>query len=487
MELSNSEVYKRTINSSLWMTASILIQRVLGIVSFLILSRVILPEAYGIMASVTIVIGFLNTISQTGFEAALIQSKDEITSYLNKVWTLNILKSIGLFLIIWFVAPFAGKFFNIEEYVDVIRFSGLFVMLEGLSNIGHIYFSKDINFKMVFFRDLGMPISYIIIALIAVQFISPVWALASATFASYVWATSATYFLSPYRPRFDFNFQKLKKLFNYSSWVIASNLANYINSVIDSTFLAHLLGPGQLGIYSKARDFSVIPSSYISQIASKIGFASISKVQADKASVKNALMKLFDITMLISLPFLALVFTQANNLISLVLKAEWSDIVFPLKFLMIAMTIRGFIIITYPIFNGMGKPKIYFNSILIQIISVFIGLWFMVPKYGISGAAYAIIISTSLCFIYTTFNVVKLTGLKLRTLIPCTFAVSVATLVAGILSVMYNRFIGFGNVPEYIIAMIGIGVIYNAIIFMMWKSFKIGPGDTLKSILQNLI
>ncbi len=487
MALSNTEVYKRTINSSLWMTADILIQRILGVVSFLILSRLILPEAYGIMASVTIVIGFLNTISQTGFEAALIQSNDEIKDYLNKVWTLNIIKSIGIFLIIWLIAPFAAKFFNVEGYVDVIRFSGLFVMAEGFSNIGHVYFSKDINFKMIFFRDLGMPIAYMITALIGVQFISPVLALASATLASYSWATISTYFLSPYRPRLDFHFHKLRKLFKYSSWVIGSNLANYINSAIDSTFLAHLLGPQKLGIYSKARDFSVIPSSYISQIANKIGFPSISKVQADKESVRNALSKLFDITILISLPFLAFIFTQANNLISLVLEAEWLDIVFPLKFLMIAMTIRGFIIITYPVFNGMGKPRIYFNSILIQIISVFIGLWFMAPKYGISGAAYAIIISTSLCFIYTTFNAVKLTDLKLRTLIPCTFAVCIATLVAGLLSVAYNRAIGFGNIFEYAVAMVGIGIIYIAIIFMMWKVFKIGPGETLRSILQNII
>ncbi len=487
MELSNSEVYKRTINSSLWMTADILIQRVLGIVSFLLLSRLIMPEAYGIMASVTILIGFLNTISQTGFEAALIQSKDGIVQYLNKVWTLNILRSIAIFLIIWIVAPFAAKFFNVGDYVDVIRFSGLFVVAEGLSNIGHIYFTKNIDFKMIFFRDLGMPIAYMIMGLIMVQLVSPVWALASATLTSYLWSTLSTYFLSPYRPRFDFHFKNLRNLFNYSSWIVGSNLANYLNSVIDSTFLAHLLGPQELGIYTKARDFSTIPSSYVSQIAIKIGFASISKVQADKQSVRNALQKLFDINMLIALPFLALVFTQANNLIGLVLKAEWADIVFPLKFLMIAMTIRGFVTITYPIFNGMGKPKIYFYSILIQVVALFFGLWFMVPKYGISGAAYSLIISTGLCFIYTTYNVVRLIEFKLSKLIPCTFAVCFATLVAGALSVGYNRFVGFGNIFEYASAMIGIGIIYNAIIFIMWKYFKIGPGETLKSILQNII
>lgn len=487
MALSNTEVYKRTINSSVWMTADILIQRVFGVVSFLILSRFILPEAYGIIASATILIGFLNTVSQTGLEAAMIHSKDEIKDFLNKVWTLNILKSLSLFGVIYFLAPLAAQFFKIEAYTSVIRFCGLFVVTEGLSNIGHIYFSKDINFKMIFFRDLGMPISYLAIALIMVNFTSPVWALASANLASFFWATFATYLLSPYRPRFDFGFGKLRALLNYSSWSVASNLGNYVNGVIDSTFLAHLLGPQQLGIYSKARDFSVIPSSYISQIANKIGFPSIAKIQTDKQSVRNALMKLFDITMLTSLPFAALVFTQANNLIGLVLKGEWTDVVFPLKFLMIAMTIRGFSIITYPIFNGTGKPKIYFYSILIQIVSVFSGLWYFVPKFGIYGAAYAIIISTFACFVYTTYNAIRLIDFKLGRLLPCIFAVSFSTFVAGGLSVAYNRYVGFGNIFEYGAAMIGIGAVYFALIFMMWKSFKIGPGETLKSILQNVL
>lgn len=486
MALSNTEVYKRSINSSVWMTADILLQRVFGVVSFLILSRLILPEAYGIIASATIIIGFLNTVSQTGLEAAMIQSKDEIKDYLNKVWTLNILKSTLLFGLIYLSAPFAARFFNIADYTDVIRFCGLFVVVEGLSNIGHIYFAKDINFKMIFFRDMGMPVFYLIVALIAVNYISPVWALASATLASYFWATLSTYFLSSYRPRFDFRFGKLKSLLHYSSWAVASNLANYVNGILDSTFLAHLLGPAKLGIYSKARDFSIMPSSYIYQIANKIGFASISKVQGDKVSVGNALTKLFDISMLISLPFAALIYTQANNLINLVLKAEWTDVVFPLKLLIIAMTVRGFSIITFPIFNGMGKPKIHFYSIMIQIIAVFVGLWFLVPKYGVSGAAYAIIISTSLCFIYTTYKAVKLTGLNPLKLFPCAFAVGISTLIAGALSVAFNRYLGFENIFLYGGAMIGIGAIYMVFIFLFWKIFKIGPGETLRSILQNL-
>lgn len=484
MEISKSDVYKKTINSSVWMTADILIQRVFGVVSFLILSRLIMPDAYGIVASATIIIGFLNTVSQTGLEAAMIQSKDEIKDYLNKVWTLNILKSALLFSVIYLSAPFAAHFFNIENYVSVIRFCGLFVVMEGLSNIGHVYFSKDINFKMIFFRDLGMPISYLITALIAVNYASPVWALAFANLASYAWATFATYLLSPYRPRFDFHFGKLRALFHFSAWAIGTNLANYLNGVLDSTFLAHLLGPQKLGIYTKARDFSTIPSSYISQIANKIGFPSIAKVQADKESVVNALVKLFDVTMLISLPFAAILFTQANNLINLVLKGEWSDVVFPLKFLIFAMTFRGFSIITYPIFNGMGKPKIHFYSILIQIVSVFAGLWFLVPRFGVPGAAYAIIISTAICLIFTTYKVVKLTGLKLWRLVPCAFAVGASTAAAAGLSVAYNRYIGFGNLLEYASAMIGIGLVYLLLIYAMWRIFKIGPGETLKSILQ---
>lgn len=488
MALSNSEVYKRTINSGFWMTADIIVQKILGILSFLILSRLILPESYGIIASITILVGFLNVVSQTGFEAALIQSKDEIKSYLNKVWTLNILKSILIFAIIWFIAPIAARFFHVENYVSVIRFSGLFVVVEGMSNIGHIYFSKDINFRAIFFRDLGMPIAFFVTTILWLKFFgNPVWALAFGNLGSYLCAMIATYFLSSYRPRPDFNLNKLRELWSYGSWVVASNLANYVSGVIDSTFLAHLLGPGKLGIYSKGRDFSVIPSSYISQLANKIGFPSISNIQGDLELVRHGFKKLFDLTILISLPFMVLIFTQANHLISLILTDEWLQIVFPLKFLIVAMTIRGFVVIATPIFNGLGKPRIYFFSVLIQIATMFVSLAILVPRFEILGAAYSMIIATFCTFIFTSFHVLKLTRLRMISFLPSIFSVGFASILLAVCSIAFNRIIGFTNVFAYLFALCLMGAIYLGTVLLIGKIFKSGPGVTLSGIIKNLL
>jgi len=52
----------------------------------------------------------LETFSQTGFQAALIQKKENIESYLNSTWTILILRDFVLFVILYFIAPMLHYF-----------------------------------------------------------------------------------------------------------------------------------------------------------------------------------------------------------------------------------------------------------------------------------------------------------------------------------------------------------------------------------------
>ena len=468
------------------MTLNIFVQRAAGIVTFLILSRFILPEEYGILTAAMIVVGFLNVISQTGFEGAMIQSKEDIGPYLNRVWTLNLLKGCLLFAVIYFSAPWTAEFLNIEEHVNVIRFAGLYPLAEAFNNIGILYFSKDINFKMIFLRDLGAPFAFLGFALIWAYYDASVWALAAGHLGSYLWTMIASYFLSPYRPRLDFKFRGLKKFIRYGKWAVASNLANYVNNAIDGAFLSNLLGPQRLGIYSKARDFSIIPSSYIAQISMKVGFPSIAKIQDEPEAIRGALSKLYELTLFLSLPFSVILFTQAHHLIELLLVDTWQEVVFPLKFLLIAMMFRGFIIITSPLFNGLGKPNLYFGSIMVQIITSFFALMYLVPRYDIMGAAYATILAMGVTFLFTSFAAIRLTKLNVLKLIPSTVMIVLSSAVMAVASIAFNRYLPDPSLPVYAAFLIGLGVLYLGQIVLFAKKFNLGPAKILLDMTQRL-
>lgn len=486
MALSTREVYKRTIESSLWMTLNIFVQRGFGILTFLIVSRFILPEDYGILTAAMIVVGFVNVVSQTGFEAALIQTEDKIERYLNKVWTINIMRGVFLFMIIYFTAPWTAALLNIEGHEAIIRFAGLYPLLEAFNNIGIVYFSKDINFKMIFFRDLGTPVAFLVFSLIWVTFDPSVWALAAGHLGSYLWSMIASYFLSAYRPRFDFKFKELMQFFHFSKWVVAGSLANYINNAIDGVFLSNLLGPERLGIYSKARDFSIIPSSYVAQISMKVGFPSISKIQHEPETIRGAFSKLYELTLFLSLPFSVILFTQAHHLIDFLLVDVWQEVVFPLKFLLIAMMFRGFIIISSPLFNGLGKPNLYFSSIVIQIITSFFALLYLVPRYDIMGAAYATILAMGITFLFTSFQAIRLTKLNVLTLIPSTVLIVVASTVMAMASIVFNRYIPHPSIPVYGLFLIGLGLLYLVQIVLFAKKFNLGPAQILLDMTRRL-
>jgi O-antigen/teichoic acid export membrane protein len=480
-------ILKKTVRSGAWMTGLIFFNRALDLVTFLILSRFMLPESYGVMVSAAIVTDFLNTISQTGFEGALIQKKENIKEYLNQVWTLNIIKSIVVFLVIYIIAPYVAEFLQIGDYENIIRFTGLYVVMMGMANIGGIYFFKDINYKLVFYRDAGSPVIYLITALICIQFSTSVWVLAIAQLSTYAWPTIMTYVISKYRPVLDFRWGKLKDLTGYSKWLVGGNIVNYINSIIDSVFMAHVLGAANLGLYSKAKNLASIPSGYLGQITRKIGFPSVAKIQNDENTVLSALEKTYEISLFITLPFMALLLTQSGNIINFLLTKEWIGVAEPLKLIAVAFVIKSLNDATYPFLYGLGKPKTHVMATLAQAAVLFVGLSLLVPVFGIIGAVYAFIIAISVSTIFTTRKLIVLTKFKIIKIIPSLLVIIVPSIMVIIFGHMYNVFIDSKNIFIYGLALIGLGLVYILPILILGHKFGLGPVPILKMTFHNLI
>ena len=76
------------------------------------------------------------SISQTGFQAALIQKQENLESYLNSAWTVLILRGLLLFTILFFIAPHAANFFDEPKALTIIRVIG-FAILFQLSYLLH--------------------------------------------------------------------------------------------------------------------------------------------------------------------------------------------------------------------------------------------------------------------------------------------------------------------------------------------------------------
>jgi len=146
----------RSIRGGFWVFTAQVIRKGFGIVRLIILARLLTPVDFGIMGIAMLTITILETFSKTGIEAALIQKKDNIKPFLDAAWTFLVVRGFIIFLILFLSAPLVAVFFNSPAAASIIRGLGFYALIKAFTNIGVIFFEKELQFKKQFFSLLPL-------------------------------------------------------------------------------------------------------------------------------------------------------------------------------------------------------------------------------------------------------------------------------------------------------------------------------------------
>ena len=128
---------------SIWVFGLRIVNRGLGFIRKLVLARLLAPEDFGIVGIALLALSALETFSRTGSQAALIQKRGDVESFLDTAWTVAAIRGIAISLILFCGAPAIAGFFSSSQAALVIRVISIFPLLLGFKNIGIIFFKKN--------------------------------------------------------------------------------------------------------------------------------------------------------------------------------------------------------------------------------------------------------------------------------------------------------------------------------------------------------
>jgi O-antigen/teichoic acid export membrane protein len=113
------------------------------------------PHDFGLFGIAMLAIATLEAFTQTGFEAALVQKKENVKSYLDTAWTISAIRGAVLFFILFFFAPLMANFFYSPQATTIIRVIALSAFLSGFRNIGMVFFQKELEFDKQFLFEFS--------------------------------------------------------------------------------------------------------------------------------------------------------------------------------------------------------------------------------------------------------------------------------------------------------------------------------------------
>jgi O-antigen/teichoic acid export membrane protein len=389
---SSGNISDRTVTGGVWVALNNVVDRVLQLGTILFLAQLIGPAAFGLFGIALVTQSALNRLTKLGLDSALIQHQDDdVDTYLDTVWTVELARGVLLGAALYLFAPFVSSVFGEPRVTAILRVFALFPIISGLQNPGIVYFVKDLEFHRDVAYKLSSRIVYVLVGVGVGYATRSVWALVFASLASNVTSLVVSYLIHSYRPWPRFDRSVATELFGYGKWIFGSEALSFLINEGDDAFVGWALGTGPLGIYQLSYRLSNAPATEITHPIQRVLFPAYSKVQDDVASLRSGYFLTVRVITLLSFPASVGIAVVAPVFVPAVLGTEWAEMVVPMQVFAAYAAVRSFRSATVPLFRAIGRPD---YDTKIRILKLALLLPFIYPAselLGVTGVALVIL------------------------------------------------------------------------------------------------
>lgn len=452
------------------------------LVRVLVLARILAPNDFGLMGIALLAMTITTSLSETGFTVALIQKKQDVKGYLDTAWTISVIRGLILFGVLILGAPLVAAFFQAPAAVSIVRVIGIALLLEGCSNIGRVFFDKELEFNKKFVYQVGGSVADLVVAISAVLILGNVWALVFGLLAGAAVRCTLSYVLHPYRPQPRLDLAKSRELFGYGKWILGSSILLLFLNQTDLMLIGKVLGVTALGLYQVAYRVSLLPATAIRDTVSQVTFPAYSKLQDNLPRLREGYLKTLQITACAAVFLGAGIFALAPEFTSTFLGQNWIAAVPAMQVLALAATVRSISATTGPVFRAVGKPQIITKWQTVRLFLLAALIYPLIVKWGILGASVVVFFSILASAIIFSLMVVKTTqcGIKsfAKMIVPPLIAGT--TMVLAILGL--KVYLGAGVLEFLLLAGTGI-LVYLGVIYLLDRVLGYGIQGVVKESL----
>jgi O-antigen/teichoic acid export membrane protein len=362
--------------------------KLIFLVRLVVLTRLLSPEDFGLIAIASIVIDVLMRVTHVGMVQALIQRIVVEEQHYDIAWTVGMIRALSITLVTFFSAPLVAQFFGEPRVEEIVRILALRPLIDAAASIKIAELTRNLKFRSMAIIELPKALANTMIAVaLAKQW--GAWALVVGTLAgstTYLWLS---YFLAPHRPRFSFDTTAARSLIRFGRWVFFTSLVVMAGQLFLRVIISRQLGAAELGLYYLAASLAFLPVEVASEIIGEVTFPLYARIQTDIWQTALTFRTIMISLAVLIVPALFLMTALAPSLVVTVLGPEWIGAAPIIQILALAnlLGLLGETIV--PILNGTGHPdkvlviEVVQSSLLISSIGIF------ASRFGVIGAALA--------------------------------------------------------------------------------------------------
>ncbi|MEG3906717.1 oligosaccharide flippase family protein [Microcoleus sp. w1-18aA5] len=269
---------KLAIKGAAWTIASYASSQIIRFGSNLILTRLLLPELFGLVGLTYVFITGINLFTDIGLGPSIIQNKrGEDPQFLNTAWTLQVIRSLFIWIGLLIITQPVASFYEEPRLLWLIPIIGINSLLGGFKSTSTASLERKMAVKKVVIFELGIQIVSTTVMIVWAWFDRSIWAIIVGGFTGAFMELVWSHFLIPGKSnRFAWDKEAAKEIFSYGKWIFLSTALFFLCSQADRLILGKIFTLTMLGIYGIAFTLGDMPRQVIIAISGRVIFPSIS-------------------------------------------------------------------------------------------------------------------------------------------------------------------------------------------------------------------
>jgi lipopolysaccharide exporter len=411
--LSGESLKAKVLRGGVWLGAGSFAEQMARFGRNMILTRLLAPEAFGIMALILSTTSLVHTLTDIGVKEAIIQNpKGTEDRYVGAAFMLAFSRTLSLAGLVFLLAPWAAKFYGNAELTPLFRVVALVIAIDGSGSPRTYIDIKRLKFSKIAVINHGGGISGVIITVILSFFVRDVWALVIGTVAESASRTTLSYILYPYIPSLKWDKAATRDLLKFSRGLVGLSFLNLVFARTDIFVLAKLYPAAQLGFYTMAIYLAQTPTGFIMNLLGQTLMPTFSQIQGDAARENRILIRITSLITLFGLPALVFFYFCGHSLLGFVYGHAYGTAAAALTAAACVAVLNLANAQITTVFYARGLPQLHRLCVLIMAVTMIALIYPLCRWYGIVGGQFACLSAMVLGYLFQLVRIYRLTGLN---------------------------------------------------------------------------
>lgn len=378
----------KLLGSSAWVFGGYAFSQLIRLGGNLILTRLLLPEAFGLMALITVAIMGVSAFTDIGLRGSIVQNdRGDEELFLNTAWTVQILRATIVWLVLCALAKPAADFYEAPQLVYLIPIVCFNAVISGCASTAVFTLVRQISLKRKVLLDIAGKVVGLTIMVVSAWIWKSVWALVAGSIFAALFKTVTSHFLIPdYKNRLAFDKEAFWEIFHFGKWVFLATALTFLGGQGDRLVLGKVFSSSELGVYSIAFFLSQAIVLACHQLSMNVLFPVYTKLAKRRAGeLRKQLVKIRGGLLVLTLPLLCTFAIWGQPIVSFFYSERYVEAGWMLEILAVRSIAQTVIFTSERVLLAFGDSFRHMILQLCRALFLMVGMYYGFQVMGVQG------------------------------------------------------------------------------------------------------